>query len=103
MKVDWSDKAVEVLESLHEHYQKRFGIVIADTFVDRIFSRIEILEQFPEIGAIEQSQIDNNLTIRYLVEGNYKIVYEVNKTKGFIEILTVFDTRQNPSKMLAKE
>ena len=36
---------------------------------------------------------------RYLVEGNYKIVYKYFSDKKEILIVTVFDTRQNPKKM----
>jgi plasmid stabilization system protein ParE len=44
-----------------------------------------------------------SLKIRYLIEGNYKILYQINDSRGLIEILAVFDTRQDPSKMLSKE
>jgi hypothetical protein len=44
-----------------------------------------------------------SLKIRYLIEGNYKILYQINASRGLIEILAVFDTRQDPSKMLSKE
>jgi len=62
-----------------------------------------LLENFPEIGAVEKSKMLESLKIRYLIEGNYKILYQINDSRGLIEILAVFDTRQDPSKMLSKE
>jgi hypothetical protein len=55
------------------------------------------------MGAIEQELLKRGLNIRYLVESNYKIFYSINQVKGVFEILSVFDTRQNPSKVLSKE
>ena len=36
---------------------------------------------------------------RYLIFKNYKIIYWFNKEKNWIEIVDVFDTRQNPPKI----
>ena len=36
---------------------------------------------------------------RYLVQGNYKIIYFVEKEKNEVVIAHLFDSRQNPSKI----
>ena len=36
---------------------------------------------------------------RYLIYKNYKIIYWINENKNRIEIVNVFDTRQNPDKL----
>jgi hypothetical protein len=39
---------------------------------------------------------------RYLVYKNYKIIYWVNTLKQRIEIINLFDCRQNPQIMIGK-
>ena len=55
------------------------------------------------MGAIQESHSTERFKIRYIVEGQYKILYQINAEKGLIEILSVFNTLQDPSKMLSKE
>jgi len=54
------------------------------------------LKEHPVIGQKEDFLISNPKEIRYLIFKNYKIIYWLNFEKNSIEILDVFDTRQNP-------
>lgn len=55
------------------------------------------LKDFPEMGPIEDNLKHLNLQHRYLVQGNYKIIYRI---KGKVIYVTdIFDTRQDPKKM----
>jgi toxin ParE1/3/4 len=49
------------------------------------------------IGAIEENLIELKQQHRYLVEGNYKIIYRL--INNDIYITDIFDCRQNPEKM----
>ena len=51
----------------------------------------------PFIGQIEENLIELKQEQRYLVEGNYKIIYRVIDKE--IYITDVFDCRQNPQKI----
>lgn len=51
------------------------------------------------MGQLEDNPMVANRGYRYLVEGNYKIVYKVYNEEKEILISTVFDTRQNPTKL----
>jgi toxin ParE1/3/4 len=51
----------------------------------------------PLIGALEENLSELNQGHRYLVTGNYKIIYRV--IEDDIYIIDVFDCRQNPTKM----
>jgi len=62
-----------------------------------IEERMLVLEQFPRIGAIEEQLSDLRLGHRYLVEGNYKIIYRIDGEN--IYITDIFHTSQDPSKM----
>jgi len=97
MKVIWSDFASETLRDIYVYYKETAGKNIANRIKDTIFSSTKQLVKYPNSG-----QIEDNLTIlgedhRYLVEGNYKIVYKPVK-EGLL-VTDIFDTRQDPKKI----
>lgn len=55
---------------------------------DSIFSRVDSLEKFPELGRIvpERNQPD----IRELVVKNYRIIYRVRHKQKLLEILRIW-------------
>jgi len=61
---------------------------IVDTTID--------LNKNPQIGQIEVLLKDRFQEFRYLIYKNYKIIYWINENKNRIEIVNVFDCRQNP-------
>jgi plasmid stabilization system protein ParE len=67
--------------------------------VEGIIDATIILEKNPKIGQKEELLSNRPQNFRYLVFKNYKIVYWINTTKNRIEIVHVFDCRQNPMKM----
>ena len=52
------------------------------------------------MGQVEGNLVELNQKHRYIVEGNYKIIYIV--IDSTIYITDVFDCRQNPDKMKRK-
>ncbi len=70
---------------------------VADKIRKAVFDATRPLIKDPLIGAIEENLQDLNQGHRYLVEGNYKIIYKVFQNNIFITDL--FDCRQNPQKM----
>lgn len=103
MRVYWTIDAENDLIETFDYLKFKHNEAFADKVIDKIFSKSFLLENFPEMGAVEESKMLENLEIRYLVEGNYKILYQINTSRGLVEILAVFDTRRDPSKMLSKE
>jgi toxin ParE1/3/4 len=77
------------LENISENY--------ADKTVDEIYKRAFDLESFPEMGQREPLLVKYSIAYRYLIEGDYKIIYSVENDKIFIN--RIFDTRQNPKKL----
>ena len=59
-------------------------------------SRNERLTRFPEMGAIDFRKSNEAITIRYLLEGHYKIFYSYEREDRMIKIRAIKDTRQNP-------
>jgi len=55
------------------------------------------LSKQPKKGPRELLLADRQKEYRYIVEGNYKIIYWLDEAA--ITIAAVFDTRQNPDKI----
>ena len=97
MKIEWSDDAIEDLQNIHD-FIANYSTQRAGRIVDRIFERITILESgFVRIGQIEELLADIPFEYRYLIEDYYKIIYRI--VKGKVEIVKIFDVRQNPEKL----
>ncbi len=73
------------------------GKHVADKITNAIVEKTIILKHKTRIGQKEELFADKYQEIRYLVEGNYKIVYLIEN--DFIIISTIFDCRQNPTKL----
>jgi toxin ParE1/3/4 len=103
MKIDFADEATQRIQEIHDYIAKNKGKEQAVLMVEKIFRKASLLENFPQMGQIEQHELYKGMNVRYLIEGFYKIFYQINSAKGIIEIISVFDTRQHSSKMSSKE
>ena len=85
VKVRWNEEALTDIDEIAE-YIAMDSITYATIQVEKIFERVEILKRTPHIGVIVPELNDENL--RQLVEGNYRIVYEI-KTGNSVEVMCV--------------
>jgi len=97
MKILWSKFAAEELKEIFDYYKENAGISIANRLREKIFNSTRQLKTQPKSGQIEPSLNRMNEGHRYLVRGNYKIIYK--EVEEGILITDIFDTRQNPSKI----
>lgn len=88
MKLVWSRRSTRDLEQI--------GIFIsldaperARAFVQSLIERGKQAAQFPSAGRIVPELQDEN--VRELIEGNYRIVYEISSSKKTVVVLTVFE------------
>jgi len=65
-----------------------------------IENKTTILRTHPNTGQREELLRNLPQEFRYLIFKNYKIIYWNNTKKNRIEIMDVFDTRQNPINIL---
>lgn len=86
MKVAWTDQAYERLAEIHD-FIARDSEEAADRLVDKVIQRGDRLADFPQKGRVVPEL--PGLGLRELIEGNYRIVYRLVKSK--VEILTVFE------------
>ena len=73
---------------------------VADKIRKSIFESTRHLIKQPLIGAIEENLVELKQDHRYLVTGNYKIIYRI--IQNDIYITDIFDCRQNPQKMKSR-
>ncbi len=98
--VIWSDAAITELHDIYDYYNNKASWSIAESIVNAIVDQTLLLEQAPHIGQHEEILAHLNKEIRYVLSGNYKIVYLIEK--NIVTIATVFDCRQNPKKLKGK-
>lgn len=97
MKIVWTDFAKNTLKDIYVYHKKEASLRIAQKIREKIFKSVKQLMKHPFSGQIEESLTSLNEQHRYLVSGNYKIIYKV--MEDLILITDVFDSRQNPEKI----
>lgn len=97
MNIVWTDFAIENLKDIFDYYSARANKKIAVKILKQILKSTKQLEDNPELGQIEFHLERLKQNHRYLVSGNYKVIYKVFENQ--IIIIDIFDTRQNPKKI----
>jgi plasmid stabilization system protein ParE len=97
MKIFWTDFASGTLTEIYEYYKKKASPIVARKIKSEIFKLTQQLKQFPYSGHVELNLQKLNKGYRYLVKGNYKIIYK--EIPEGILITDIFDTRQDPVKI----
>lgn len=99
--IDWSHRARQDLRGIFA-FVAQDSRVYAKRLVDRVKEKVDLLIDFPELGArVEDWEIEN---IREIQEGNYRIIYR--PLAHSVQILTVLHGARNlPSlgKILGKD
>ena len=88
VKVIWTDLAIQDLNYIGEYIAKD-SIRYAEITVDKLFNSTDILENNPRAGRVVP-ELENEV-IRELIQGNYRIVYQIINDLS-IEVLTVHNT-----------
>ena len=102
LTVYWSEFAEGKLEDLFSYYSEKASVKLAQNLVNEIIDRSLELARNPLMGQKEILLEGRVQEFRYLVYKNYKIIYWVNTLKQRIEIINLFDCRQNPQIMIGK-
>lgn len=73
-QVIWTEQAYSDLHAIYDYVavdSERYAKILTD----KLFDRTQVLASFPEMGRIVPEV--GSLTVRELIEGNYRIIYEV--------------------------
>ena len=98
MKIIWTDFASTSLSEIYKYYKEAASENVAQRIKLKIFGATRQLIKHPLSGQIEITLQKLDEDHRYLVEGNYKIIYKWIK-EGIL-VTDVFDTRQDPVKII---
>ena len=100
LKLYWTDFAKHELQKIFSYCKDNASLKVAKTIVLGIENKTTILSSHPNTGQREELLKNCSQNFRYLIFKNYKIIYWNNTKKNRIDITDVFDTRQNPVKLL---
>lgn len=97
MKIVFSSKATDELFAIREYFKDVGRDKYGKTLTRKIVEKASSLKSFPNLGKVDETMNEYGFEHRFLIEGNYKILYRVQGDE--IRIVKVFDTRQDPEKM----
>lgn len=105
MEIDikWTKFALGQIRETYNYYSDIAGSETAESIIEGIINAPHKLSEQPELGPKEPILEDRPENFRYLIHKNYKLIYWHNISKNRIEIVDVFDTRQNPIKLKRNE
>jgi plasmid stabilization system protein ParE len=96
MKVFLSELAENKLLKLNDFLLENWNLKVRDDFIKKLTSKIEQISEQPE--SCPQSSEFKGL-YKCVVTKQTTFYYRINFDKKEIEVITVFDTRQNPDKL----
>ena len=99
LTVYWTQFAEDKLEDIFLYYSEKASLRVAHNLIDEIIETSIELSKNPFVGQKELLLTGRIQEFRYLVCKDYKLIYWLNQEKGRIEIVNVFDCRQNPQKI----
>jgi addiction module RelE/StbE family toxin len=89
MKILWSPIAIDHVSEI-AGYIAQDNPDAAESWINTVFEKVEHLKELPESGRILPET--DNMTIRELIYGNYRIIYRVEEKR--LSVLTVRHGKQ---------
>ncbi len=100
LEIYWTDFSKKELKNIFDYYKQKASLKVARKLVLGITKEAIKLKKHSEIGQEETLLESDSRDFRFFIFKNYKIIYLINLEKNRIEIFDVFDTRQNPVKII---
>lgn len=100
-KINISRFAELDLEEIIEFYLD-INPTYIETLISKFEKKINTLKNFPKIGKIvPELEKQNILQYRELIEGNYRIIYEIKAEQIFVH--TIIDARRNFEELIIRK
>ena len=93
LEVEWTPNAREDLKEIVFYLQQEWSAGIAENFVVECYAKINLIAQFPFIGAASEKI---KSVRRIFITKHNALYYSVEESK--IILLDFFDTRKHPDK-----
>jgi len=101
LQIFWTVFASNCLLEIYEYLvEETRSESIANNYCNKLLESVDYLSTQPEAGQIEHLLQRLGQNSRYIIEGNYKIIYEYNEKQ--IIITDLFHTKQNPRKIFTR-
>jgi plasmid stabilization system protein ParE len=100
MKLVYTQQAIESLQECLHFLTAEVPPEKVSEIRDKILAKADQLLLSPYLGQQEEYLEHMGQSHRRLIEGNYKIVYKVERE--IIFITDIFDSRRDPDKMMGK-
>lgn len=91
VKLIWTDQAIDDLGDIGDYIAEN-SERYAKLTIQKIYDRTKILKSFPQAGRIVPEKNEEN--VRELIEGSYRIIYEIISDQ-VIYILTVYHSARD--------
>lgn len=91
VKLIWTDQAINDLGDIGDYIAEN-SEKYAKLTVQKLFERTEILKTYPQAGRIVPEKNEEN--VRELIEGNYRIIYEIASSDQ-VNILSVYHSARD--------
>jgi plasmid stabilization system protein ParE len=96
MKVFLSELAEKKLVNLLEFLTENWSVKVKNDFIKKLSEKIEQISNLPE-SCIKSSKVKG--LYKCVITKQTTFYYRINLNKKEIEIITIFDTRQEPNKL----
>jgi plasmid stabilization system protein ParE len=91
LEIYWSKRAAKRFDSILDYLEDEWGRNSVSLFVKKVYDFLDILSTYPEIGTIENKE----LNIRgFVIVRQLTIFYQIREDK--IVLLNFYDNRQRP-------
>lgn len=101
MNIEFTSPAKADLAQIVEYYTNKGIRMVGRKIRAKIINHSLQLRTFPNLGKIEEAYSKKyDAEFYFLVCDNHKIIYNIDLDNNVIAIVRVFDTRQNPNKLL---
>ena len=94
MKVIWTNEALQETKLIYNYYKCKVSIKVAKSIRSKILSSVKNLDKQARKGQTEELLTHKNEEFRYLLTGNYKVIYKIIEKEVYV--MKVFDCRRNP-------
>ena len=97
-RIIWTEFAQMQLNLVYEFAYEQ-SPSYADKVIEGIDQCIQQLVMFPLSGPIEQRLVNFAEDYRFILSSYFKVIYRVER-EGAVVIVNIFDTRQDPEKLV---
>jgi len=98
MNVIWTNEALQETKAIYIYYKNKASIKVAQSIKKKILSSTKNLNTNAKKGQTEMLLKHKIGEYRYILAGNYKIIYRVLEKNVYV--MKVFDCRRNPNLLL---